>query len=926
MRRRDQSCRRTSCSCCAPRRACTSPCDGRSLGRTSWQPRDGRREPDELRDGRSPTPRPPSAARRAWRARSSASASAIRERCRVARGGARDARRRRVDGATTTVAGAAGHAVAALRQRHRRARRPTATTRSGCAATALPPAPWSNVIANPRGGFVVTERGGGLHLGGEQLLLPPHAVAQRSGERSGRARCSTCGTRRRGELWSATPAPIRERRAVHRPPRRRASRRSSTSTRGIATRAHARHGATDDAGQALAAAADQPRATRPRRLTLTAYVEWTLGVLREHTQHQVRTAFDARAGAIFARNTFDPQFAELARVPRDERAGDELHGRPARVPRPQRHRRRSGGAAPAAPLAGTTGAGIDPCAALQCALELAAGETREIVVAARRRARATARRAQLIAERIATSAHAQAAHRRRPSSAWARAARRSITRAARRSRRSTRCSTAGRSTRRSPAGCGRARRSTRAAARTASATSCRTSWRSCTPSRRSRASTSCAPPRASSSRATCSTGGTRTAGAACARASRTTSPGCPYVVDHYVRVTGDAHGARRVRAVPRRCARSSPDEHEVYDLPQRHRRDGERVRALPARAAARVHHRRARPAADRHRRLERRHEPGRRRGTGESVWLAWFLIDHAAALRRRMRRAGTTWRGGRAARAGRRVRDGGRGARRGTAQWYRRAYFDDGTPLGSARERRVPDRLDRAELERHLRRRRARRGRRRRCASLEEHLVREDARLLMLLTPPFDKTPHDPATSRATCRACGRTARSTRTPRSGRCWRPRCSGDGDRAFELFQMINPLTHARTPEEVADATRSSRTWWRPTCTRRRGQLGRGGWTWYTGSASWMYRVGLEAILGFTKRGDTLTIRPCVPRGWPEYRDRLPVRGQPYHIAVDRWTRRPATPPRSRWTADGSTAAMIPLVDDGATHEVRVRIRRA
>src|SRR5690606_15479592 len=92
-------------------------------------------------------------------------------------------------------------------------------------------------------------------------------------------------------------------------------------------------------------------------------------------------------------------------------------------------------------------------------------------------------------------------------------------------------------------------------------------------------------------------------------------------------------------------------------------------------------------------------------------------------------------------------------------------------------------------------------------------------------------------------------------------------GDGERAFELFQMLNPMTHACSPEGVnrykvepyvvaADVYTAA------------AHLGRGGWTWYTGSAAWMYRVALESILGFDKRGDTLRIDPRVPEGWPDY----------------------------------------------------------
>src|SRR5437763_7785080 len=83
-------------------------------------------------------------------------------------------------------------------------------------------------------------------------------------------------------------------------------------------------------------------------------------------------------------------------------------------------------------------------------------------------------------------------------------------------------------------------------------------------------------------------------------------------------------------------------------------------------------------------------------------------------------------------------------------------------------------------------------------------------------------------------------------------------GEGDRALELFQMLNPLTHALTPEAAATYKVEPYVVAADVYTAA-GHLGRGGWTWYTGSASWMYRVGLEAILGFRKCGDQLTIRP-------------------------------------------------------------------
>ena len=172
----------------------------------------------------------------------------------------------------------------------------------------LPPAPWANVIANPHGGFVVTERGGGFTWAENSYfyrLTPWHndPVSDPASEVLYLRDDET------GELWSATPAPVRSDARVHRAARRRASRPSSIEHDGIATAAHARHGG-GRAGQARrCCGSTNASERRPRRIAVTTYVEWTLGVLREHTQHQVHTTFDAEPGAIFARNTFDPQFA-----------------------------------------------------------------------------------------------------------------------------------------------------------------------------------------------------------------------------------------------------------------------------------------------------------------------------------------------------------------------------------------------------------------------------------------------------------------------------------------------------------------------------------------------------------------------------------------------------------------------------------------
>jgi cellobiose phosphorylase len=144
-------------------------------------------------------------------------------------------------------------------------------------------------------------------------------------------------------------------------------------------------------------------------------------------------------------------------------------------------------------------------------------------------------------------------------------------------------------------------------------------------------------------------------------------------------------------------------------------------------------------------------------------------------------------------------------------------------------------------------------------------------------------------------------------------------GAGDRALELYQMINPLTHSRTPEEVATYKVEPYVVAADVYTAE-GHLGRGGWTWYTGSASWMYRVGLEGILGLVKRGDTLAIEPRAPAAWEEYAIDYRFGGSSYAITV----RRDAGVSAVRTTVDGQETAdgSIALVDDGRRHEVVVR----
>ena len=307
-------------------------------------------------------------------------------------------------------------------------------------------------------------------------------------------------------------------------------------------------------------------------------------------------------------------------------------------------------------------------------------------------------------------------------------------------------------------------------------------------------------------------------------------------------------------------------------------------------------------------------------GKGESIWLGWFLhatltaFAHLADGRPEPERA-AKWRRHATALATSLERDGWDG------DWYRRAYFDDGTPLGSVTN--TECRIDAiaqswsviSKAGDPVRAARA-------MAAVEQHLVRRDDGLALLFTPPFDQTPLDPGYIKGYppgIRENG--AQYTH----GAIWSVMAFamlGEGDKAGELFSMLNPINHASTPEAVerykvepfvicADIYSTQP------------HVGRGGWTWYTGSAGWIHRAGLEGILGFRLRGASLFLDPCMPKAWPGFKIAFRYHSARYDIEVEN----PAGICRGVVHAelDGvalpGNGARVPLEDDGATHRLRV-----
>jgi cyclic beta-1,2-glucan synthetase len=305
-------------------------------------------------------------------------------------------------------------------------------------------------------------------------------------------------------------------------------------------------------------------------------------------------------------------------------------------------------------------------------------------------------------------------------------------------------------------------------------------------------------------------------------------------------------------------------------------------------------------------------------GKGESVWLAWFLV---ATLRRFAGHAAARQDTDMAARCRQRA-DAYAAAVEKSAwdgAWYRRAFFDDGTPLGSAQSDECQiDSIAQswATLSGAGQADRARKA----MESVGEKLVREDARLIMLLTPPFDHTTHDPGYIKGYLPGVRENGAQYTHAALWAALATARLGDGERAAHLLDMLNPLTHASTEAGVATYKVEPYVVCADVYTAPN-HVGRGGWTWYTGSASWMYRAALEGVLGFTKRGSCLRIEPCVPAAWRDFGIEYRHGSSTYAITV----RNPdgVCTGVARVEVDGVEVAdrVVKLADDGSRHEVIV-----
>ncbi len=770
------------------------------------------------------------------------------------------------------------------------------------------PAPWINVIANPAFGFQVSESGAGYAWSINSRL---HQLTAWSNDPVSDPPSETIYVRDEdtGELWGPTALPIREETGTYVARHGQGYSRFELVSHGIAL--HLLQFVPLEDPIKISRLTVTNTSGRPRRLSVTAYVEWALGVSRGAGAPFVVTEIDGNTGAMLARNAWGADFgtrvafADLGGT-QTVWTGDrtEFLGRHGTADLPAALERRDR-------LSGRVGAGLDPCGALQTTVEIAAGERAEIVFFlgdAPSREAATDLIVRYRAADLDVALQAVLAYWNdvlgtvqvtTPDRAmdillnrwllyqtiacrlWARTAfyqaggaygfrdqlqdvmavtvaRPDLTR----------------------------EQVLRAAARQFVEGDVQHWWH---------------PP----------TG----------RGVRTRISDdllwLPYVVSQYLEVTDDAGLLDEV--VPFLDAPLLADgQGESYREPRVSEERGTLfehcARTLDQSLAVGPHGLPLMGTGDWNDGMNRVGAEGK----GESVWLGWFLYTILGAWAdlaegRDAQRARTWRRHMRALKASLEA-EGWDG------QWYRRAYFDDGTPLGSA----VNDacRIDSIAQSWSVLSGAADDDRRRRAmAAVEQHLVRRRDQLVVLFTPPFDDTALDPGYIKGYPPGVRENGGQYTHAALWAVMAFAALGDGDKAAEMFAMLNPINHANAPAGIArykvePYVVAADIYAEPP------HVGRGGWTWYTGSAGWMYRTGLESILGFRLRGTRLMVDPCIPRAWPGFTIAFRLNETRYTIVVEN----PLGVSRgvSSVEVDGERVppeAGVALADDRTTHRVRI-----
>ena len=304
-------------------------------------------------------------------------------------------------------------------------------------------------------------------------------------------------------------------------------------------------------------------------------------------------------------------------------------------------------------------------------------------------------------------------------------------------------------------------------------------------------------------------------------------------------------------------------------------------------------------------------------GKGESVWLGFFLYAVLTQFADLAQRRGDKVFATRCSSESTRLRvaieqscwDDG---------WYRRAWFDDGSPLGTAAN--AECRIDSiaqswSVLSGAAEAQRARSA----MDAVDAQLVHRDSALIQLLNPPFERSQPNPGYIQGYVRGVRENGGQYTHAAVWAAMAFAALGDSERAWELFTMLNPVNHAKSPDAIAvyktePYVLASDVYALPP------HVGRGGWTWYTGSAGWMYRFILESLLGLRLEVDKLHFAPCVPAQWKSFQVQYRYRETVYDIRV-LLTPEPEGGPRLSVDGVELPGPVITLVDDGRQHAIEV-----
>jgi cyclic beta-1,2-glucan synthetase len=306
------------------------------------------------------------------------------------------------------------------------------------------------------------------------------------------------------------------------------------------------------------------------------------------------------------------------------------------------------------------------------------------------------------------------------------------------------------------------------------------------------------------------------------------------------------------------------------------------------------------------------------KGHGESVWMGWFLYyvfdrfspictlmndaPQAEVYRRRMEELKTSlesagWDG----------------------EWYRRGYYDDGTPLGSKQS--MECQIDSIAQSWAVHSGAAESMRAEQAMnSVEERLIREEDRLILLFTPPFNRTAQDPGYIKGYPPGIRENGGQYTHAALWVVWAYAEMNKGTQAEALFRLLNPIYHSDSPDRakryaVEPYVIAADVYSEPPHT------GHGGWTWYTGSSGWMYRLGIEAILGLYRQSTKLRIEPRIPAEWSSYEIDYRYKKTTYHIKVLNPNHVEYGVREIRWNGELLPSNTLSLVDDGQFHEVSV-----